>query len=69
MAKASFRLADANDMSTRIFYSVEVDSPVTDEWLLDVQDYFATHLPDGVNWLAVHKFSLQVQEDREIDPV
>lgn len=66
--KASFNLADSNNNYDRIAYSFEVDVPVTDQWLLDVQSYFAEHLPVGVPWTGVYKFSLVVQEDREIDP-
>lgn len=68
MAKATFRLANAANTSEAISYSVEVDQPVSDVWLQDAQDYFAANLPPGVGWEAVHKYSLQVQEDREIDP-
>lgn len=68
MAKATFRLANAANTSEAISYSVEVDQPVTDVWLQDAQNYFAANLPDGIGWESVHKFSLQVQESREIDP-
>jgi len=66
--KATFNLADANATFDRVAFSVEVNVPVTDEWLQDVQNYFAANLPPGVAWSAVYKFSMQVQEDRELDP-
>jgi hypothetical protein len=49
-------------------FTVEVDQPVDDAWLIDMQEYFATHLPPGIEWTGVHKFSMQVSDDRELDP-
>jgi hypothetical protein len=68
VAKASFRLANGADLGTRAVFSVEVDQPVDDQWLLDMQEYFATHLPPDLGWPSVHKFAMQVSEDRELDP-
>lgn len=67
MAKATFRLANPNT-GEQIPYTVEIGAQVTDEWWQDAQDYFAANLPPDVSWASVHKYSLQVQEDREIDP-
>jgi hypothetical protein len=68
MAKATFRLANAANTSESILYSIEVAAGVSDAWLQAAQDYFAANLPPDVGWASVHKFSLQVQEDREVDP-
>jgi hypothetical protein len=68
MPKATFRLANGANISEMILYSVEVEQAVPDSWLQDAQNYFAENLPPGITWQSVHKYSLQVQEDREIDP-
>jgi len=68
MTKATFRLANAANISESIIFSFEVDFAVTDAWMQDAQNYFAANLPEGVGWASVHKFSMQVQEDREVDP-
>jgi len=69
MAKATFRLADAANTSVRALFSFETDAPVTDEWLQDLQSHVAANLPESLVWTGVHKFSIQVEEAREVDPL
>jgi hypothetical protein len=69
MAKALFRLANPAT-GEQITYTVEVGAQVSDEWWQATQNYFAApeNLPPGTTWETVHRYSLQVEESREIDP-
>lgn len=68
MPQVTFRLANGVNTSDSLLFSMGVEIPVPDEWLQAAQDYFAANLPPGITWTTVHKFSMQVQELREIDP-
>ncbi len=69
MANVNFRLANGANISETILYSVAVaTNDVPDEWFQDVQEYFATHLPPSITWATVHKYSLEIEDFREVDP-
>ena len=70
MAKATFVLADeADPFSSRITVAIDVDADVPDEWWQKLQDHIATNLPPGITWASVHRYSLQIQANREVDPL
>lgn len=69
MAKATFTLADEADTGTRLSFSIETDAPVTDGWLQALQAHIAGNLPDGITWAAVRRYSIQVEEPHEVDPL
>lgn len=66
MAKATFRLQNTSS-GEQLQYSVEIGTAVSDEWWQAVQDYFCT-IPPASDWPGVHRYYLQINEDREIAP-
>jgi hypothetical protein len=57
-----------NDLSARVEFTIDTDAPVDDAWLQALQQHIATHLPVEIGWAGVHRFSMQVKSDREVDP-